>query len=205
MPEYLAPAVYVEETSFRAKSIEGVGTSTAAFVGLTARGPISAGAGGVTPPLLTSVADYERYYGGVRQPRDRRRGHAQLPRACGVRILRQWRRPALRRAHPRSGRAACGKRPGECRCAARTAARRRGCDRDPRALRGRREHAGAAGHEFHRPPGERVAGHQQASRSASARRHDGAAGQRFLRHGWAGSSSARDHRGEPDRLGRAGR
>src|SRR5215213_1947594 len=65
MPEYLAPAVYVEETSFRAKSIEGVGTSTAAFVGPTARGPISAGAGGVTPPLLTSVADYEHYYGGV--------------------------------------------------------------------------------------------------------------------------------------------
>ena len=30
MPEYLAPGVYVEETSFRAKSIEGVGTSTTA-------------------------------------------------------------------------------------------------------------------------------------------------------------------------------
>ena len=29
MPEYLAPGVYVEETSFRSKSIEGVGTSTA--------------------------------------------------------------------------------------------------------------------------------------------------------------------------------
>ena len=65
MPEYLAPAVYVEETSFRAKSIEGVGTSTAAFVGLTARGPVSAGASGVTPPLLTSFTDYERAYGGV--------------------------------------------------------------------------------------------------------------------------------------------
>ena len=65
MPEYLAPGVYVEETSFRAKSIEGVGTSTAAFVGLTARGPVSAGATGVTPPLLTSATDYERYYGGV--------------------------------------------------------------------------------------------------------------------------------------------
>ena len=65
MPEYLAPAVYVEETSFRSKSIEGVGTSTAAFVGLAARGPISSGANGVTPPLLTSFADYERYYGGV--------------------------------------------------------------------------------------------------------------------------------------------
>ncbi len=65
MPEYLAPAVYVEETSFRSKSIEGVGTSTAAFVGLAARGPVSAGVNGVTPPLLTSFADYERYYGGV--------------------------------------------------------------------------------------------------------------------------------------------
>lgn len=60
MPEYLAPAVYVEETSFRSKSIEGVGTSTAAFVGLTGRGPA-----GITPPLLTSFTDYERYYGGV--------------------------------------------------------------------------------------------------------------------------------------------
>jgi phage tail sheath protein FI len=65
MPEYLAPAVYVEETSFRSKSIEGVGTSTAAFVGITARGPVSAGTSGVTPPLLTSFADYERFYGSV--------------------------------------------------------------------------------------------------------------------------------------------
>ncbi|MGE0222001.1 MAG: phage tail sheath family protein [Acetobacteraceae bacterium] len=64
MPEYLAPAVYVEETSFRSKSIEGVGTSTAAFVGQTSRGPISAGTG-VAPPLLTSFPDFERYYGGV--------------------------------------------------------------------------------------------------------------------------------------------
>ncbi|MCC7281099.1 MAG: phage tail sheath family protein [Acetobacteraceae bacterium] len=65
MPEYLAPAVYVEETSFRSKSIEGVGTSTAAFVGATARGPVSAGTTGVTPPLLTSFTDFELYYGGV--------------------------------------------------------------------------------------------------------------------------------------------
>jgi len=64
MPEYLAPAVYVEETSFRSKSIEGVGTSTAAFVGLTSRGPVSAVAG-VAPPLLTSFPDFERYYGGI--------------------------------------------------------------------------------------------------------------------------------------------
>jgi phage tail sheath protein FI len=65
MPEYLAPAVFVEETSFRAKSIEGVGTSTAAFVGMTARGPVSVSPSDPTPPLLTSFNDYERYYGGV--------------------------------------------------------------------------------------------------------------------------------------------
>ncbi|MEE9432850.1 MAG: phage tail sheath subtilisin-like domain-containing protein [Sphingorhabdus sp.] len=65
MPEYLAPAVFVEETSFRAKSIEGVGTSTAAFVGLTARGPVSQKPSDPTPPLLTNFNDFERYYGGV--------------------------------------------------------------------------------------------------------------------------------------------
>jgi uncharacterized protein len=65
MPEYLAPGVYVEETSFRSKSIEGVGTSTAGFVGLTARGPLSSGATGITPPLLTGIADFERIYGAA--------------------------------------------------------------------------------------------------------------------------------------------
>ncbi|MDB5706034.1 MAG: phage tail protein [Sphingomonas bacterium] len=65
MPEYLAPAVFVEETSFRAKSIEGVGTSTCSFVGLTARGPVSVKPSDPTPPLLTSFGDFERYYGGV--------------------------------------------------------------------------------------------------------------------------------------------
>ena len=31
MPEYLAPGVYVEEVSYRSKSIEGVSTSTNGF------------------------------------------------------------------------------------------------------------------------------------------------------------------------------
>lgn len=61
MPEYLAPGVYVEETSFRAKSIEGVGTSTTGFVGPTRKGPI-----GGTPELITSFGDFERIYGGFR-------------------------------------------------------------------------------------------------------------------------------------------
>ncbi len=64
MPEYLAPGVYVEETSFRSKSIEGVSTSTTGFVGPARKGPIG-GAPGQTPELLTSFADFERIYGGL--------------------------------------------------------------------------------------------------------------------------------------------
>ena len=40
MPEYLAPGVYVEEVSFRSKSIEGVSTSTTGFAGMTRYGPV---------------------------------------------------------------------------------------------------------------------------------------------------------------------
>jgi phage tail sheath protein FI len=58
VPSYLAPGVYVEETSFRAPSIEGVGTSTAAFAGPTLTGPI-----GGTPPVLTSFGDFANIYG----------------------------------------------------------------------------------------------------------------------------------------------
>lgn len=58
MPEYLAPGVYVEETSYRAKSIEGVATSTAGFVGQSRFGPI-AGA----PMLVTSFEEYQRHFG----------------------------------------------------------------------------------------------------------------------------------------------
>lgn len=60
MPEYLAPGVYVEETSFRAKSIEGVGTSTTAFVGPTRRGPVTG-----VPELVTSLTDFEHIYGAL--------------------------------------------------------------------------------------------------------------------------------------------
>jgi phage tail sheath protein FI len=60
MPEYLAPGVYVEEVSFRSKSIEGVSTSTAGFVGPTRFGPV-----GGTPELLTSFEDFVRIYGGL--------------------------------------------------------------------------------------------------------------------------------------------
>ena len=60
MPEYLAPGVYVEETSFRAKTIEGMSTSTAGFVGPTRTGPVSG-----VPDILTSFGEFERVYGGL--------------------------------------------------------------------------------------------------------------------------------------------
>jgi phage tail sheath protein FI len=60
MPEYLAPGVYIEEVSFRAKSIEGVSTSTAGLIGPTRCGPVQG-----TPELLTSFAEFERIYGGL--------------------------------------------------------------------------------------------------------------------------------------------
>jgi len=58
MPEYLAPGVYVEEVSFRSKSIEGVSTTTTGFVGAARYGPIT-----LEPDVLTSLGDFERVYG----------------------------------------------------------------------------------------------------------------------------------------------
>jgi len=60
MPEYLAPGVFIEEVSFRAKTIEGVSTSTAAFVGPCRFGPING-----ESPLLTCYAEFEEIYGGL--------------------------------------------------------------------------------------------------------------------------------------------
>jgi uncharacterized protein len=60
MPEYLAPGVYVEETSYRDKSISGASTSTAAFIGPARFGPPRG-----KPELLTSLADYTRIYGDL--------------------------------------------------------------------------------------------------------------------------------------------
>jgi uncharacterized protein len=57
MPEYLAPGVYVEEVSSGSKPIEGVGTSTAGFVGATERGPEE-------PKFISSWLAFQRHYGG---------------------------------------------------------------------------------------------------------------------------------------------
>jgi uncharacterized protein len=65
MPEYLAPGVFVEEVSFRAKSIEGVPTSTTGFAGIAPFGPVQYPDGPLTsePRLVTSFPEFERTYG----------------------------------------------------------------------------------------------------------------------------------------------
>lgn len=58
MAEYLSPGVYVEEFDSGAKPMEGVGTSTAGFIGLAERGPIEG-----LPQLVTNFSDFKRKYG----------------------------------------------------------------------------------------------------------------------------------------------
>ena len=60
MPSYLHPGVYVEEIPSGSKPIEGVGTSTAAFVGYTTQGPIG------EPSHISKWDDYVKQYGGIR-------------------------------------------------------------------------------------------------------------------------------------------
>lgn len=70
MPELLHPGVYVREIPSGVRPIEGVSTSTAAFIGVALKGPIS----GQTlptgqmarPVMVTSFTDYLRQFGGFR-------------------------------------------------------------------------------------------------------------------------------------------
>ncbi|MCK0509727.1 phage tail sheath C-terminal domain-containing protein [Aromatoleum buckelii] len=57
MPEYLSPAVYVEEVDTGSKPIEGVSTSTAGMIGVAERGPAH------VPILVTSYGEYQRWFG----------------------------------------------------------------------------------------------------------------------------------------------
>ena len=62
MPEYLAPGVYVEEVSFRSKSIEGVSTTTTGFIGPARFGPVD-----MVPEVVTGLGEFERVYGDGKQ------------------------------------------------------------------------------------------------------------------------------------------
>ncbi len=58
MAEYLSPGVYVEEFESGSKPMEGVGTSTAGFIGLAEKGAVEG-----VPQLVTNFADFKRKYG----------------------------------------------------------------------------------------------------------------------------------------------
>ena len=59
MAEYFSPGVYVEEYDNSPRSIEGVGTSTAGFIGLAEKGPIEG-----APLLVTNMKSFKQQFGG---------------------------------------------------------------------------------------------------------------------------------------------
>jgi len=70
MPELLHPGVYVQEVPSAVRPIEGVSTSTAAFIGVTDKGPLPGTQTPLNkaaqPVLVTSFTDYIRQFGGYR-------------------------------------------------------------------------------------------------------------------------------------------
>ena len=79
MPQYLAPGVYVEEIP-GPRTIQGVSTSMAAFVGPSRFGPTSG-----RPELLTSYLDFGQVFGDA-VDLDLRRQRQRRPTTwpCGV-------------------------------------------------------------------------------------------------------------------------
>ena len=69
MAEYLSPGVYVEEYDNSPRSIEGVGTSTAGFIGFAEKGPVEG-----APSLVTNIKSFTRQFSVI--PR-RKNGMAQ--------------------------------------------------------------------------------------------------------------------------------
>lgn len=71
MPELLHPGVYVQEVPSAVRPIEGVSTSTAAFMGITDKGPVPGttlpSGRAAQPVLVTSFTEYTRTFGGFRQ------------------------------------------------------------------------------------------------------------------------------------------
>ena len=58
MPEYLHPGVFVQEIASGVQAIEGVATTTAAFIGAAERGPLR-------PCLVHSLSEYGQHFGGT--------------------------------------------------------------------------------------------------------------------------------------------
>lgn len=71
MPQYLHPGVYVQEAPSAVKPIDGVSSSTAAFIGFADKGPVPGTllpSGRAAQPLLvTSFTEYTRNFGNFRR------------------------------------------------------------------------------------------------------------------------------------------
>ena len=125
MPEYLAPGVYVEEVSFRSKSIEGVPTSTTGFAGMTRYGPVlyPNGPRTVEPRLITSFTEFESVYADLTVLRAPTNADERLSRR--TRLCAFFMNGGTRRHRPCSARAAwCISTTASRRCRSRSAARR---------------------------------------------------------------------------------
>ena len=96
MPEYLAPAVYVEEVDTGSKPIEGVSTSTSGMVGVTERGPVN------VPILVTSYGEYRRWFGDTLNP-DLYGDHVFLPHAVDGFFTNGGKRVYITRVLPANG------------------------------------------------------------------------------------------------------
>ena len=59
MAEYLSPGVYVEEFDSGPTPMQGVGTSTAGFIGVAEKVPVVG-----APVLVRGPADFARKFGG---------------------------------------------------------------------------------------------------------------------------------------------
>jgi Bacteriophage tail sheath protein len=59
MPAPIKPRIFIEEIPRRLKAIEGVSTSTTAFIGVAASGPVN------QPIKITSLMEYDDSFGGV--------------------------------------------------------------------------------------------------------------------------------------------
>ncbi len=64
MPSYLSPGVYIEDIPGGPPPIEGVATSTAAFIGETRRGPVDA------PVLVRTFDEFVRVFGDIESETD---------------------------------------------------------------------------------------------------------------------------------------
>jgi phage tail sheath protein FI len=63
MPDYTAPGVYVEEVPSLPRTISGVDTSTAAFIGRTPKGPLANASDG--PVQVVSLHQFQRDFGAI--------------------------------------------------------------------------------------------------------------------------------------------